>query len=198
VTGTTDTDDGALVAAAQDGDRTALDRLLRRHYDRIHGLCRRLTNNDADALDATQEALLAIVRGLARFDGRAAFSTWAYRIATNACIDEHRRRARRPTPVDPADPTAELSAAPLTDDAPGDDQLVADRLAIDEALHELSPEFRAAVVLRDVVGLDYAEIADVLAVPPGTVRSRIARGRAALARRLGNPTADANVGTDAP
>jgi RNA polymerase sigma-70 factor (ECF subfamily) len=196
VTPSRDTDDRSLVAAARAGDRDALDTLLRRHHDRIHALCRRLIGNDADALDATQEALVAIVRGLPRFDGRAAFTTWAYRVATNACIDEHRRRRRRPDPIDPT--TDAVDVVVTSTDAPGDDQRVVDRLAVDDALAELPAEFRAAVVLRDVLGLDYAEIAEVLSVPPGTVRSRIARGRAALARRLGNPSADANVGTDAP
>jgi RNA polymerase sigma-70 factor (ECF subfamily) len=69
------TDDGALVAAARAGDRDALERLLREHYDRIHLVCRRITGSEADAADATQEALLAIVRGLAKFDGRSSFAT---------------------------------------------------------------------------------------------------------------------------
>jgi RNA polymerase sigma-70 factor (ECF subfamily) len=161
------------VSAAQSGDRTALDALLRRHHDRIHALCRRITGNDADGLDATQEALIAIVRGLHRFDGRASFATWTYRVATNACLDELRRRRRRPDPGDPGRPAL--------------DDLVSDRLDLDAALAQVPLDFRAAVVLRDVCGLDYAEIADVLGVPPGTVRSRIARGRAVLARRLGEP-----------
>jgi RNA polymerase sigma-70 factor (ECF subfamily) len=175
------------VAAAQAGDRGALDTLLRRHHDRLHALCRRVTGNDADAHDATQEALIAIVRGLPRFDGRAAFGTWAYRIATNACLDELRRRRRRPEPGLPDDlPT---TAAPLRDRGPELDGTVADRLAVDAALAQLPPDFRAAVVLRDLCRLDYAEIADVLGIPPGTVRSRIARGRAVLARHLGEPAA---------
>ena len=91
-------DDADLVALAKQGDRAALDRLLRLHQPRVHLVCRRITGNDADALDATQEALIAIVRGLPRFDGRSRFSTWAYRIATNACLDELRRRRRRPEP----------------------------------------------------------------------------------------------------
>ena len=150
--------DGALVAAALAGDAAALDALLRRHHDRIHALCRRLTGNDADADDATQEALPTVVRRLDRFDGRARFTTWLHRVVTNACLDELRRRGRRPRPTD------------------------------DEALTHLSPEFRAAVVLRDLCDLDYAEIAAVLDLAPGTVRSRISRGRAALAHLLaGNP-----------
>ncbi|MYJ36137.1 MAG: sigma-70 family RNA polymerase sigma factor, partial [Acidimicrobiaceae bacterium] len=73
--------------------------MLRLHHDRIHAICRRLAGNDADGQDATQEALIAIVRGLPRFHGKAKFSTWAYRVATNAALDELRRRGRRPVPT---------------------------------------------------------------------------------------------------
>ena len=156
-----------------------MDALLRRHYDRVHALCRRMTGNDSDALDATQEAMIALVRGLARFDGSARFSTWAYRVSTNACLDELRRRARRPDPGLPDDERA--SSGPSVADA------VSARVDVDAALSRLPVDYRAAVVLRDLVGLDYAEIADVLSIPPGTVRSRIARGRAALVPLLGNP-----------
>jgi RNA polymerase sigma-70 factor (ECF subfamily) len=169
-------DDVALVAAARAGDDAALEALLRLHHDRVYRLCRRMTGNDADALDATQEALLALVRGLPRFDGRSSFVTWSYRVATNTCLDELRRRRRRPVPVDD-----------LTLPAPGPHDFadgVADRISVDDALATVPPEFRAAVVLRDVCALDYAEIAAVLGVPPGTVRSRIARGRAAVAAHL--------------
>jgi RNA polymerase sigma-70 factor, ECF subfamily len=177
-----DTSDVDLVAAAQSGDRDALDLLLRRHHGRIHALARRLCGNDADAADATQEALIAIVRGLPRFDQRAAFGTWAYRVATNACLDELRRRARRPRP----DPDA-FAAMATTGGDPGD--VVSARIDVDAALATLPVEFRAAVVLRDLCALDYAEIAEVLEIPPGTVRSRIARGRAQIAGFLGNPDA---------
>jgi RNA polymerase sigma-70 factor (ECF subfamily) len=186
-------DDAALVRAAQAGDRRALERLLELHHDRVYAVCRRMAGNDADARDATQEALLAIVRGLPKFDGRAALGTWVYRVATNACLDELRRRSRRPDPVDHRERVEARTAG-----TPGHDQQLVDRLAIDEALAALPDEFRAAVVLRDVGGLDYAEIAEVLAIPPGTVRSRIARGRAALARHLGNQETDASVPTEAP
>jgi RNA polymerase sigma-70 factor (ECF subfamily) len=202
---TIDEPDAALVARARDGDRDAMDTLLRRHHDRVYALCRRMTGNDADAADATQDALIAIVRGLPRFDGRAAFSTWAYRIAANACIDEHRRRARRPVPGldDHAGTAGRITRSPSDGrtgsrisgggDGPDLADRVADRFDIDAALTALPAEFRAAVVLRDQLGLDYAEIAAVLEIPPGTVRSRIARGRAALADRLreAGPVTDA-------
>ena len=168
----------ALVAQAQSGDRKALDRLLRDQQPMVHAVCRRITGNDADALDATQEALIAIVRGLGRFDGRARFSTWVYRIATNASLDELRRRRRRPL----ATLDAEVGPEPrATTDVAGQ---VTARLDTDAALAVLTPEYRAAVVLRDLCTLDYAEIADVLDIPAGTVRSRIARGRAAIADHL--------------
>ena len=93
MTGIEDTD---LVIAAQNGDRRALDTLLRRHYDRIHAVCRRIAGSTRDADDAAQEAMISIARAIDRFDGRASFATWSYRIATNAALDELRRRARRP------------------------------------------------------------------------------------------------------
>jgi len=168
------------VAAAQGGDRSALESLLDRHYGRIHAVCHRIAGNPADADDACQEALLAIVRNLNRFDGRSSFRTWSYRVASNACIDEMRRKNRRPTP---------LGALPDRPDGAADPGAeVADRLTFELALPLLAEELRLPVVLRDVVGLDYAEIAEALGIPPGTVRSRIARGRRRLCVLLGNQT----------
>lgn len=186
-------DELTLVEAARTGDRGALDTLLRAHYDRIYSICRRMAGNDADAADATQEALIAIARGIARFDGRSAFSTWTYRIATNACLDELRRRRRRPDPGLPEDHQAEPRDHEATID-----QAVAEKDALDAALAGLREEYRAPVVLRDLGGFDYAEIAAILDLRPGTVRSRIARGRAALATvlSLGNQQADNDVQAD--
>jgi RNA polymerase sigma-70 factor (ECF subfamily) len=168
--------------------------LLRAHHDRIYAVCRRVAGNDADAADATQEALLAIVRGLARFDGRAAFTTWSYRVATNACLDELRRRGRRPAPTDLDEHRATTADPDVAIDA-----TVTDRMVLDHALAQIPEEFRVPVVLRDVGGLDYAEIAETLGIPPGTVRSRISRGRSALARVLaGNQLAGPDRPTDAP
>lgn len=135
-----------------------------------------MTGNAADAADAAQEAMIAIVRGLGRFDARARFSTWAYRVAVNACLDELRRRRRRPEPVEEI--AVHAAATTDTDD-------VATRVDVDAALRRVPADFRAAVVLRDLCGLDYAQVAEVLDVPIGTVRSRIARGRAAVAHELG-------------
>jgi len=181
-------DDAQLAAAAASGDRRALELLLARHVDRVHGVCRRILGNEEDALDATQEALLAVARRIDSFDGRSQFTTWMYRVASNAAIDEARRRRRRAVPTEP-DPERPATGPRL------DDQ-VADRLDVDAALGQLPVEFRAAVALRDLAGLDYAEIARILDVPPGTVRSRIARGRAVLADRLGNSRGEVDRQTE--
>ena len=179
------------MAAAQGGDRDAMDVLLRRHHGRIWAVCRRITGNDADAADATQEAMLLLVRRLGTFDGRSRFTTWAHRVTTNACLDELRRRGRRPTPGLPDDDVDDPRTTASTD-APVDTE-VAGRLAIDDALALLPDEFRVPVVLRDVAGHDYGEIAEILGIPAGTVRSRIARGRGRLAAILGELPVDPPV-----
>jgi RNA polymerase sigma-70 factor (ECF subfamily) len=136
-----------------------------------------MLGNVHDGSDALQEAMLQIVRKLDRFDGRSAFGTWAYRLTANVCLDELRRRKRRPEP-------AEFAADLPIDDVSG---ASLDRQIVDEALERLPDDYRAAVVLRDLCGYEYAEIAELTKVPIGTVRSRIARGRAALAGIIGNP-----------
>jgi RNA polymerase sigma-70 factor, ECF subfamily len=144
---------------------------------------------------------VAVVRGLPRFDGRSQFSTWVYRVAVNASLDELRRRRRRPEPglEDDGRAGGVSVMAELAGTEQLDPETSADRLDVDAALRRLSPEFRAAVVLRDLCGLDYAEIADVLGVPPGTVRSRIARGRAALVPMLaGNRPSGVDRPTNQP
>jgi RNA polymerase sigma-70 factor (ECF subfamily) len=186
-------EDAATVDAARAGDTAALDRLLRSHYDKVFAVCRRLTGNDADASDAAQESLIAMVRGLPRFDGRSRMSTWVYRIAVNASLDELRRRRRRPDLG--LDASFDLGAGKGSDGGPEE---VAGRLDIDAALLRLPVEFRAAVVLRDLCGLDYAEIAEVLDLPAGTVRSRISRGRAALVPLLGGNQSDTAIRPSTP
>ena len=191
--------DAELTSAAQSGDRNAMDQLLRRHYDRVFGVCRRITGNDSDAADAAQEALISIVRSLPRFDGRSSLSTWVYRIATNASLDELRRRRRRPMLAVIDDPDRSQGDA-IDPDAGMRIDAVADRMEIDAALADLAIDFRVPIVLRDIAGLDYAEIAETLGIPAGTVKSRIARGRASLASALssGNQPPSDDRPTPAP
>ncbi len=199
--------DHDLVDAARAGDRAALEALLRRHHDRIRTLCHRLCRDRGDAEDATQEALIAVVRGLERFDGRSAFTTWSYRVATNACLDELRRRGRRPPLSN--DPELIIDRA-RANDLPAADPAEAavvgeQRGELQQALGMLPEEFRWPVVLRDLAELDYAEIAELLDLAPGTVRSRISRGRARLAELLtpragqaGNRSDPVDVSQDEP
>ncbi len=182
--------EAALVRRAAAGDREALDALLRAHQHRVLAICTRMMGDPADAADAAQDALIAICRGLPRFDHQSRFSTWVYRVTTNACLDELRRRSRRPVVELPAEHEARV--------VPGHDDVIAARVTIEAALLDLPEYARAAVVLRDLCGLDYAEIGDVLGIPPGTVRSRIARAREALARSLGNQTPTGERPTSRP
>lgn len=188
--------DIVLVAAAQRGERDALDALLRRHYGAVVERCRRILSNDADANDAAQNALVAVAKGIGRFDGTSSFTTWLYRVSTNAALDEMRRRNRRPEPravgredveSDRQSPSSNPRLSnPSLADPKSTERLdtVVERALIDKALLKIPIDFRTPVILRDLCGLDYAEIADLLNIPPGTVRSRIARGRAALQPHL--------------
>lgn len=170
--------DELLVRRARRGERAAVDELLRIHYDTVRAVCHRIVIDRHDADDAVQNALIAIVRALPSFDGRSKFSTWVYRIATNAALDEVRRIRRRPLPVD----TEILAPAPVADGSAAVDA----QIAVRGALEKMPEEFRVAMVLRHVADLDYAEIAEILGVPVGTVRSRLSRGREQLAELLGN------------
>lgn len=160
----------------------SLNDLLRQHYPMIRAVCWRILNDDSDADDAAQNAMISIARRIDTFDGRSAISTWIYRIATNAALDEIRRRRRRPRPVGDRSilTVVDSSSERAMDTIDGADH-------VNAALARIPEEFRVALILRDVVDLDYEEIGRILNVPGGTVRSRIARGRARLADLLGNP-----------
>lgn len=144
--------------------------------------------NRSDAEDATQNALISIVKALPSFDGRSQFSTWVYRIATNAALDEVRRIGRRPRPTD---------NDAVYDSAQNDStEAVAAQLDVVSALAEIPEEYRTTLVLRHVADLEYEEIAAIQGIAIGTVRSRLARGRAQLVEILGNQEAPSNRQTD--
>jgi RNA polymerase sigma factor (sigma-70 family) len=141
----------------------------------------RLTANDADAQDLVQEVLLRVRRGLDTYRP-GSMEGWLSRIATNAFLDDVRRRRRHPLEALPADPDRVVHPAGPADEAMAAEQLPAD---VHAAVRAIPPDFRTAVVLCDVVGLSYHEISETLDVPLGTVRSRIHRGRALLRKALG-------------
>lgn len=178
-------DDDDLIRAAQNGDMASLEILLDRHHDRLRAVCAKVVGRGADADDATQMALISIVKNLEKFDGRAKFSTWSYRIATNAAIDELRRRQRRSADsIDDDDGHLQIASIGNMGEA------VAASIDVNNALEELPEEFRVPVILRDLCGMDYEQIAETLEIAPGTVRSRIARGRGKLADIIGDITAE--------
>ena len=181
-------DDSDLIRAAQSGDMASLEILLDRHHDRLRAVCAKVVGRGADADDATQMALISIVNNLEKFDGRAKFTTWSYRIATNAAIDELRRRNRRQaTSIDDDEQHTQIAAIGNLSEA------ATARLVVNEALADLSEDFRLPVILRDLCGLDYEQIGEVLDIAPGTVRSRIARGRSKLADIIGDVTDGGNL-----
>jgi RNA polymerase sigma factor (sigma-70 family) len=159
-------------------DPAAMERLLGEIRPRVLRLCGRFLPCHQDAEDACQDTLLAVSQGLARWDGRAAFSSWLYRVAANRSRSTYevlrRRSLERPGPLMPAE-----TADPRTTSV-----VAGTRLDLLEGLSRLSPEAAEAVALRDVLDLGYREIAELLAVPEGTVKSRIHDARRQLRRSL--------------
>lgn len=158
----------------------ALDELLRANYSLVRAVCWRILHDDSDTDDATQNALISITRNIDSFDGRSSVSTWIYRIATNAALDELRRRRRRQRfrLVSNDDRRAD----PIDDDSQTAYSSIDVRDSLNDALAGIPEEFRVPLVLREVADLEYDEISRILGIPGGTVRSRIARGRARLAQ----------------
>ena len=183
------TEEQELVQRARAGDEDAFAALVEANQKRIYHLALRLTGNPDDALELSQEAFLHAWRGLDKFQGDSAFSTWLYRLASNVCIDFLRREKRRRS----------LSMTVSLDDEEGERQAELPdrryapeealerseaRRAVAEGLERLTPEHRQVLVMREIHGLSYAEIAQVLGLEEGTVKSRIARARGALRKVL--------------
>ena len=156
------------------GEVPTWEAVARTHGRFLYNVAYRLTGNDDDAYDLVQEALLRVRKGLETYQP-GSMEAWLSRIVTNVFLDEVRRRRRRPVEALPEDPERLLPSSPGADEAT--ESLPDD---VQAALRRLPEEFRTAVVLCDVVGLSYEEIADALSVPVGTVRSRIHRGRRLL------------------
>lgn len=181
----TDTD---LVAKAQAGDQDAFAVLVEHYQGKVYNLALRLTRSPEDAADLSQEAFLKAWRGLPSFQWESSFPTWLYKLTSNACIDFLRRRARRrdmeaPVSLD-EDNNGLVNLTP--DPAPSPQRQLEEkelRQALDAGMARLSPEHRQALSLR-LAGLSYAEIAQVLDVEEGTVKSRIARARLSLRNYL--------------
>jgi RNA polymerase sigma-70 factor, ECF subfamily len=173
-------DDAALLRAHVAGDRDAFAELVRRHRDRLWAVALRTLGDREDAADAVQEALISAYRGADRFRGDSAVTTWLHRIVINACLDRARRHQARPTVPLPETETAAFAAR----GAAGPD--LDTTMTVRAALAQLPAEQRIALILLDMQGFSVAEIATLLGVAEGTVKSRCARGRARLAVLLGH------------
>ena len=178
-----------LIRRAQQGDNSAFEQLLLAHQKKVYNLCLRMAANPDDALDLSQEAFLRAWRSLGQYQFEASFSTWLFRLTSNVCIDFLRRKKRRQETsltenYDDSDEGAELS---LPDCAPlPEQQAITNETKIElaRAMGQLAPDHREILQLRVVEDLPYEQIADILGVRVGTVKSRLARARLSLRKIL--------------
>lgn len=190
----TEASDEALVNAFVDGDERAFATLLDRYQRRVFGICYRYFGDVQDAEDAAQDAFMILYRRAGTYRGGSAFSTWMYRVTTNACNDMARKRTRRPRRADTV-----IEDIPLAD--PADDTgRVIQQMELHEALQQLEPAHRDAVIAHTIEGRPYHEIAEQAGVAVGTIKSRVHRGHAKLAAILskGEGTAAELLGRGPP
>jgi len=182
--------DAELLDGLRAGSQDAFASLLDTYQRPIYNFVYRMLEDPEDAPDVTQEVFLKVFRNIARFRGDCSLKTWLYRISVNEAFNRRRwfqRHRQQETPLEERSGTAPSIADQLAD--PQEDQfdmlLRRERLqVVERALAEVPDSFRVAVVMRDIQGLSYEEIADALAAPVGTVKSRILRGREALKQKL--------------
>lgn len=176
--------EGQLIQRAAAGDASAFNELLGAHEKQMYVVCYRMCGNYNDAQDCLQEAMLRVFRALPGFKSQSSFSTWLYRITMNACLDELRRRKTRRNAS--LDGLLEEGWSPKSESEAPDDQVVRSERAkaLHAAIAELPEEMRSAIVLRDIRGFSYEEIADMLNMNIGTIKSRISRGREKLREKI--------------
>ena len=180
--------DSQLVERVQRGDKKAFDLLVLKYQHRILKLISRYVRDPSDAMDVAQDAFLKAYRSLPNFRGDSAFYTWIYRIAVNTAKNHLVAQSRRPLEADATgmDGGAIEPAALLKDYATPESYLITEEIqeAIATAIDQLPEDLRTAITLREIEGLSYEEIAEVMTCPIGTVRSRIFRAREAIDHRL--------------
>lgn len=185
-------EDGELVRAFNGGDASAFDRLMLKYKDRVYTLCCRFLGDDDEAGDCAQETFVRVYRSLGSFKGASSFSTWIYAIALNTCRNRRQSLAFRIRKLMVGiDASRETEDGEMQREIAGDDPTPPEELerreterAVQAAIGALDEERRDVVLLRDVQGLSYEEIATVTGLNPGTVRSRLARARQDLKEKL--------------
>lgn len=179
-----------LIQRCQKGDVAAFEQLIEGYEKKIINYCWRMLGNPLDAEDAAQEVFVKVFRFIGSFTGQSSFSTWLYRIASNVCLDILRKKKRRPTEtvsLNQYNTEGEEFALPIEDNAPTpyeNAQKNEAQRVLAAALDKLGEEQRRVIVLRDIEGLSYDEIAQIINVAPGTVKSRINRARKSLQKLL--------------
>lgn len=183
-------DDSVLIQQSQAGDTTAMERLILKYQNRIHNVILKMCGNADDAAELTQETFVKVIESIDKFKGRSSFYTWLFRIGVNLTLNHCQRSARTaPRSLDADEPspdgqTRQLLKEFLTDDRAADPAVLAQSRELCElarqSLLQLEEPQRTVVVLRDIEGMTYAEIADVLNIELGTVRSRLSRARSHL------------------
>ncbi|MBT9154285.1 MAG: ECF RNA polymerase sigma factor SigW [Firmicutes bacterium] len=184
--------DQKLVQRSLAGDTDAFRQIVERYQSKVYNLALRMTGNPEDALDISQESFIRVFRSLKTFKGDSSFSTWLYRIANNIVLDELRKRRRRPLVVMSTDAFVSSEEGEHALEFSGPQSLQPEeqvmraerRREIAQALQAISPEHRLILLLRDVEGLSYEEIAGVQNINVGTVKSRLNRARLALREHL--------------
>lgn len=189
-------DDSVLVQQSQAGDTPSMERLILKYQHRIYNVILKMCGNADDAAELTQETFVKVIESIEKFKGRSSFYTWLFRIAVNLTLNHCQRSARTATcsldaeGTDPDGETSQLLRDVLSDDRVVDPAVLAQSHELCEmakqSLLELEEPQRAVVILRDIEGMDYAQIADVLNIELGTVRSRLSRARSALREVLEN------------
>lgn len=179
-------DEQKLILRASGGDASAFNTLMEAHERRMYAVALRMCNNREDAQDCLQEAMLRIYKSIGSFKGQSSFSTWAYRITMNTCLDELRKKKNKQNTS--LDSLLDVGWSPTDGrNAPEETAIQSEvRATLHHAIQELPEDMRSAIVLRDIQGLAYDEIAQALDVNVGTVKSRISRGREKLRAKLKN------------
>lgn len=177
-------EDELLIKRAQQGDSKSLEELLIAYEKRVYNIAYRFMGNEADAYDMAQESLIKIYRGITSFKGEASLSSWVYRLTVNTCMDGLRKRKNAPVSLE----HSIEKGVPFEDayyDTPEEQALTLERSEdIQKAINILSKNYKAVVVMRDIDGFSYEEIAKTLDISVGTVKSRINRGRQKLKELL--------------
>lgn len=178
-------EENKLVKKAVNGDNSAFEALMEEHMGIIYNIALRMAANQDDAEDMTQEIMIKIFRSLGSFKGNSKFSTWIYRVAVNTCLDELKKKKNKKHLSLDAEISGDdgESQIEIKDDSPSPEKLAEQnelRDMVASAVKLLSDEHRAVIVLRDIRGMSYSEIAEILGCSDGTVKSRISRARAQL------------------